>query len=709
MKAWLQVLRREWMEWRLLVAGAFLLGWFPWAAPLLPGTDHLAPSDVRQAAAILVLVLVGVGAVGFLAPALLARDLASRRLSFFLTRPLSSATLWSARVVAIGSVLMFVLLLVSLPTLVAEPDVIRALGSSADQPAAPLSALGEFFSLRAQPDLPAVLSPALRIPAAVLTLLAVLLLVHWLNIVVRSRSKWLLLDMIGLAVLGTVLWSLRDQLLSLQAFGAMVWIERFWCVGLPAVLWLAGLRQLELGRIDPVRGHRVYSLHAWTGLTVLTLVSAAYVSWITGGTVSDLKSLSGVSPNPTGSHMVVGGTLKGRAGLQGTFIVPLDVDPPSSVRSAGSSVPALFHWKWSGDGSRAVWARCKRLVPTLCELWTQDLAAGTEPRATGIAVRTNYIRLAVSHGGQLIALGHNSGVEVYATATGELIAAARTPDIVDLSFLSARQLRLVSFDPDAHAYRQVIHVFDIDSRESKVTGRIPGDVFGRFYTRSPEGGLLLFNSLVPRRLELRDAVSGEVVVDLTEMMDLNTIDLSSDHVLADARFVREDLLGVVWAPRKRTSLADQPTQDFEVLLLGLPSAVRPHTEIVTRTRVEQARDAQLGAELRTDALTVLVTHGSPTDAPVDPLLAGAGLEPLTATSTYLLHPGREQLELVAHGYIPVSVHRRTSSNHSSTAKLYATGNQALFTIKDGKAQVVFAGTERDRSESATNDYLSFRF
>ncbi len=705
MKAWLQVVRREWTEWRLLVAAAFLLGWFPWAAPWLPGTDHLKATEVRQAAAILVLVLVGLGSVGFLAPALLARDLAERRLSFFLTRPLSSSTFWSARVFAVVSILASILILVLLPTLAAEPSLITSLKPNPGKPAVPLTAIGEFFSLRFNPDLPKALSLPLMIPMAVLALLSALLLIHWLHVMVRSRSQWLLLDVVALALLGAGLWTVWDELISLQAYGAMVWIERIWCIGLPLTLWFAGLRQLERGRIDAVRNHRVFSIHAWGGLTILTLGTMLYSSWITAGSVAELKTVMAVSPNPTGSHMVIAGTLKGRAGHQAAFVVPLGSGDDLTPYTAGSSVPALIQWKWSDDGSRAVWARCRRLVPTACELWTQDLAAGTEPRPTGIPIRSTFIRVAVSHGGQLIAVGHYDGFEVYAAASGELIAAAKTPEVLDLDFISPRQVRLLHFGKGGDISKQVIRVFDIDTRTSRVTGRIPGDVYGRFYARSPNGSLFLFNSMIPRRLELRDALSGETRVDLSTVLDLG-----KEHVLADVRFVSEHRLGVVWTHRTRVSLADKSTNDFEILLLDLPRGDETQPTIVARVRIEQARDVQLGPQLEQDSLTVLITHGSPTQTPPDPILVEAGLTPLPSSSTYLLRPNEQRLEVVAHGYIPVSVHRRTSTYRSSPAKLFAAGHQALFVLEDGKARVVFPGIAAPKSDTAAaDDYLSFGF
>ena len=706
MRAWLQVVWREWTECRLLVVGAFLLGWFPWAAPLLPGTDHLAPSDLRQAAAILILVLVTIGGVALFAPALLARDLTNRRLSFFLTRPLSAATLWSARVVATLSILIAILILASLPTVITERDALNNLDISTDQSAAPLSALGEFYSLRSSPDSPRALPIPLLVLAVVLALLSALLVIHWLNVVIRSRSPWLLMDIITFALLGAALWTLRDRLLSLQAYGAMVWIERVWWIGLPLVLFWAGLRQVEVGRIDPLRSHRVFSSNAWSGLAVLTLATALYGLWITNGTVADLKSVIAVSPNPTGSHMVIGGTLRGRAGLQGTFVVPLgEEDGQGTAFSAGSAIPSLFHWKWSGDGSRAVWARCKRLVPALCEVWTQDLAAGTEPRSTGIPIRSNYIRLALSHGGQLIALGDNNGVEVYATASGELIAAARTPEVLDLDFLSSRRVRVLHFGEDGDLSRQVIRILDIDTKKNQVVGRIPGDVYGRFYTISPDGSLFLFNSVVPRRLQLRDSLSGEVVSDLIDLLELDNEDL-----LVDAQFVTEDKLGVIWTPRPRTSLADHPIRTFKVILLGLPSDSRDRPEVLSQVRVEAVRDVQIGAQLEPGVLTVLVNQGSPSETPTDPLLAEAGLKPLPSSTTYLLHPGRQDLEVSAHGYIPISVHRRTGIHHSHQATLFAAGHQALFTIEHGRANVVFAGTEHEGSKpESTRDFLSLHF
>ena len=110
--------------------------------------------------------------------------------------------------------------------------------------------------------------------------LVLLLLFHALSIQVRSRSLWLVVDLVAWAVFFYGVRALSLRVIAVGAFPEMVYL---WDVLIAVVtlgLALAGYLQMAQGRADLQRGHRWVSTTMAISLGLALLIGWAQVSWV---------------------------------------------------------------------------------------------------------------------------------------------------------------------------------------------------------------------------------------------------------------------------------------------------------------------------------------------------------------------------------------------------------------------------------------------
>lgn len=426
MRSFAVVLRRELAERWLLALAAALLGLIPLAVPFLPLGISRSP-DARAGTAIALAVIVSYVLALVLGSTVLARDLSERRLGFYFSRPLPGWAIWAGKIAGAALLAFGSGVLVLLPSLL--------LGDRPD----PSGSWGWGFG---RGDGGSALSLALWVA----TVLAVLLAANAFGTMLRSRSPWLLLDLLAGTVLAGIVGVVTGRLLSAWALGALTLAQ----IGLlvAAVLSFAAASAIQVmrARTDVRRGHRLLSLTLWALLGLSALAFGAYAQWVLAADPEDLVAIEGVAPAPAGDWIALAGaTGKLRGAFEPSFL--LDTSSGRSFRMQGN----FGFWDgvaFSRDGRHAAWMQMTGRNALPVTIQRLDLGRpGAQPAATPIGFPDHLPRsLVLSPDGSRMACMVQERIVAQEMRNGKLLLAAQVlpeeawnPD--RLRFLDNRTLR----------------------------------------------------------------------------------------------------------------------------------------------------------------------------------------------------------------------------------------------------------------------------
>lgn len=495
MSGFLAVAQREVVDRRMWLVAAVAAGLIPFAAPLLPWVGAAAAAEARSMlASVLAATLVTAGALA-LGLSMVGSDLAERRFGFYFARPLSAGAIWWGKLTGSFLIVMLVGVLAALPTALAGGNLV----------------VQEVAGL---PSDVAVFAGA----AAVFVLL-VLALAHGLGVMVRSRSVWIVLDLVAAVAVGGAVWAVARRFMLA---GPVMLVTRLLASSLAATLvalLAAGWVQVAVGRTDPRRGHRALSATLWGTLGAFAFTTVGYATWVFAAAPSSLDRLWEVMPAREGPWVVVSGGSAGRGDYYPAFL--LDAATGRWVRLGPTS-----HWWWfepmySADGRRAVWLQPTGFSPgdprqvVLAELSEPQ----PRPVATSLILGRGLRAARLSPSGRLLAVRDEKTVSVYSLPGGSLVRSSRL-DLgaghILIRFVSDDELA-VSFWPEAgpstaSAVDATLWRLDVRSGKLERTGTLGGtryrDVWG--IPADPLGELCL--AFHPRgserELVLHDARTG---------------------------------------------------------------------------------------------------------------------------------------------------------------------------------------------------------
>lgn len=444
MRGYLSVLRRELSERWLLAAAAALLGLVPLIVPLLPLGNVRGP-DARAGTAIALALITSFVLALVLGSTVLARDLAERRLGFYFSRPLPGWAIWAGKLTAAVLLAFGSGFLILLPSLL--------LGDRPDPTGLALW------------------------PTAVL---ALLLFANAAGVMVRSRSPWLLLDLLAVTLLAVLVWTFAVRLLSAGAVGAL----RATQVGLLAAFVLslaaASAAQVTRARTDLRRGHRVLSLTLWTLLGLSVLGFGGYTRWVLSASPEDLTETAGVIPAPAGDWVAVGGKVGGGRGeLETTFL--LDTSSGRSFR-LDSPTGAWGAPAFSRDGRHAVWLQGDGLRVFPLTVHRLELGRpGAKPTSTSIGFSDSVPHsLSLSPDGSRLACAVGDRIFAHEVRTGRLLLAA--PILKgeawwgreSLRFLDSSTLRFYGMRFEEGSSKLRVLDFDLDTGRTSREVEVPG-------------------------------------------------------------------------------------------------------------------------------------------------------------------------------------------------------------------------------------------
>lgn len=454
-------------------------------ASLLPLIGRWAPPPIGPNGGLATFILVATLAVGFgaglaivLGASMIGRDLAERRLSFYLARPITPAELWFGKLIGSFLIAFLSAVIVLIPTAVLVPDAWPGnLTLSAGESAACL-ALG---------------------------VLILLLVSHVVSTMLRSRSAWLLMDLAA-----AILFVLSCGLVIRSAWRAHATVTvlvEIWAIVASSMLvaLAAGELQLSHGRTDVRRNHRALSVSLWSGLAIVGMLAIAWGSWLRSADLREFR-YAGVATPSNGPWIAVWG--QGRWRLDYPSVMLLNTENGSTL-----NVQDLPYWqadfRFARNGRRVVWVQASD--DRIQQISVGDLGTTARiHRFTGPS-RSRLQALGVSADGGRVATLADGILAVFESREGRSIAAFHTEETLTdggptpqtfgaiLSFADDDHLRLYRFPLEGRQSRQsagatrslTIDEYDLRHRHKTRTGAFSAPASHMFVVVTPDGRLLV--------------------------------------------------------------------------------------------------------------------------------------------------------------------------------------------------------------------------
>jgi hypothetical protein len=444
---------------RLFIVAA-CMAVLPFLAVMVPAARANRPLVIASVAAFLAIayssalaLAIGVSMVG--------GELAEKRFSFYLAKPIGVAAIWFGKVAAALLTVFGTAAIIAIPAWLGARSGWRELWMMGSDALAPLIVAG----------------------------CVVLLFVgHGLSTIVRSRSPRVAADfvLLGLAVLATLL--LARPLTLGGAFNQAGWLA----IALAGVFLLAlifgPVWQLWRGRVDARRNHAALSNVVWSVVTVALLAGAGYVFWFTHPPLSALEHTYVSVQDPSGRWTCVAGPVRHRGPYFAAFLID----------TAGGreriAVPVIGAAAFSADGWTLAWMEEELLPPgRTFRLYTRRLEKGAKQVATPVSTTWPYFRLLSDDASRVVFL-RNGNVEVYETATGRLLVAARmsASNIETMYFATPNLVRIIDSPQAATGMR--MRELDVGRRTMVETGHLQTGVKDRGVMRSADGSRLFLRS-----------------------------------------------------------------------------------------------------------------------------------------------------------------------------------------------------------------------
>ncbi|MFL6197388.1 MAG: WD40 repeat domain-containing protein [Thermoanaerobaculia bacterium] len=540
MKAFAAVFERELIERRLIPVIALAFGLFALLLPLIPGVarPEIPVAEMRTGAAFSFALLLSLGLALLLGASVVAGEVAEKRIGFFFARPVSGWAVWAGKMAAVTLLVLGSALLVLLPTL---------LTGGLDS-----SGLAWWSGFR--------IDLGTMVGLLVILVVFLQLVAHAVGMILRSRSPWVVADLLAAAVLAALFAAGRERLLRVGLGGFTTWqgtsmevdggsvlfgLEALLFLLTLPVLFIAGAVQVTKGRTDLRRGHRLLSLALWGPLLAVMLFFDAGTRWLVSPDPEDLLGASFAASTPGGSWIAVAGPAAYRPGAMPSFLY--DVRSGRFFRGGYGTLtsfweePALF----SADGRRAVWTEYQgRPGQSPMALYRLDLdRPGAKPQRTLITVAGRQGNLALSPDGRMLARLQDGRILLEEVDSGRLLASVPFPNEVwdrRLVFAGPGRVRLYQ---RSGADWNALSIFELDIAGGGLrrTGSLPPLQAPIGFALSPDGGRMIARGR--HVLGLFDARTGAHLADLGDGRQ------ASASFLPDGRVVVSRRLPAAWLLR----------------------------------------------------------------------------------------------------------------------------------------------------------------
>ncbi len=327
MKRFAVVALREMTGRRFVLGAAAAAAVIPFLVPLLPGVPADQGATARSVTAFALCCMLGTAGGLLVGASVVGRELAEKRFSFFFSRPLATPVVWAGKLAGGLGLVLLAELVVAVPASLASGSLLSLPGMSLDD----------------------------RVLWAIFLLPVPLFLLAWVgSVALRSRSPWLIADLVLLIALPAVLFVVGRRFLRYGGWFEPVPVISTAIGVLVAALLLATFAQVVVGRTDARRGHGAQSLVLWG---ILLMAAAAGTLWAERTLDPGVGRLVRAWAQPSGSNgdwaFVQGSARKDGAGNT-AYLLNL---------STGRSILLPLGWSAivSADGSRAAYVHVSTL------------------------------------------------------------------------------------------------------------------------------------------------------------------------------------------------------------------------------------------------------------------------------------------------------------------------------------------------------------
>ncbi len=479
MNGFLAVARREIVERRQVLYAAAAASLVPLAVPAMRGLSGADAASMRTSIAFLAAAALYLGIAAALGVSLIVPRIASRRIAFDLSRPVSETAIWVGGVAAATVLAMSSAAIAILPTWLAGSTAV--LGDLSEEP------------------LPAWL----WLVAALLGVPAIFAFFHFVTLALRSRSGWLALDAAFTAVVAAGLAAALSRLPSFVAPGPASHVAVGFVIASMVGLFWAGRESVMRGRTDVVRAHRAASERLWQVLGAAVVLANAYAIWVMAAGPSAVVARGfWFRPADMGPWVEISGNARG---ARAELLYDTATGRFERTRTVDWRGPVL-----SGNGKRAVWVEASdRGGPYRLRVRALDDAnAGSV--ATRLVFEGYPTLLELSHDGSRLATWENGVLAVHDLAPQRTLVSA------SVLIGDHEELRGLFVSPDVlRIFRvgdQAIEILQIDARTRKLEhlGKIEGGA-GRYFETNASGSRLLE---VGPGIRLYDGATGALLATL---------------------------------------------------------------------------------------------------------------------------------------------------------------------------------------------------
>jgi hypothetical protein len=371
------VVRRELQEKWFVLVGALVIGVLPFFAPLL--LSAMPPAEIRNVTGETLAALFAVFVAGFAATTAFSTELGQRRMSFYLSTPLSPGVLAAGKLLAAAALTVAAYIVAAAPTglfafVSGAPDEIRPFGA----------AVG--------------LASVMMVPA-----------LAYAAVAMRARTWWLVVDIVGAA--GSI-WLLAWLIRQPDTFNPYAAYHKPWLLAIPgAALIIAPVAAIYAGvargRTDLRRWHRAAALTFWVSVAAAAVLTGASLAWIRSATIEDLRFARIEGPAARGIWATISGPPRWRGGVQRHFLF----EPAGGTsRPVGARSAAV-----SADGTRFAWMELRGSEPAVVRIETRDGRAATR---ANVQARGVWHAVELSPAGSRIAVATARLIEVFECDSG---------------------------------------------------------------------------------------------------------------------------------------------------------------------------------------------------------------------------------------------------------------------------------------------------
>ncbi len=488
MRGTLAIAWREIVERRFVLAAAAIASLVPVALPLVRGLGGTDAAQARAGAALILSTAFALGLMIGLGVSMIAPSIASRRIGFDFSRPVSSGAIWAGR---LGGSLF---LAISAAILVWFPA--RLLGT--EMP---------WRDLLVDAEIPRV-GPLVLLAG----LLAAFCFAHAASVMTRSRSALLALDAALAIAAGFAFSAILARLPSFLAMEPRIRAAWGFAIVVGAGLAAAGLASVSRGRTDIRAAHRVLSRVLWAFVAAGLAGALAYASWVMAARPRDIGKGFWVVPAASGRWVKVDGEARG---AQARFL--FDTETGRHVRAATVD--------WSGgpvmsrDGTRAAWIEGRSQGGPLEAIAMTLDGTGARPTRTRLFFPGYPSLFVLSPDGFRLATVEDGVLSIHDLAGARTLVSGRLRKGSNVRGFFVDDGRFRAYvQPDVASETARVEIFEleVESKSLRKTGEIGVSAGSLFLAANRSGDRVVAVAYRDKAAWLCDGTTGTVLAPLAD-------------------------------------------------------------------------------------------------------------------------------------------------------------------------------------------------